>query len=160
MCALCIALFPGLYSTLLLLVVCLLILVHVGWPYATNLTMRVGTFCDFYGGVSCWVMNASIIYFMCSAVGNKSATPYILKRDKRRRRKSVRTLYVHGRERGCDGHASYIHASSTSSSSHPNPNKFSPGFSLGLFQRALCPLGPVMCPLGPVICPLGLSQNQ
>ena len=44
-------------------------------------------------------MNASIIYFMCSAVGNKSATPYILKRDKRRRRKSVRTLYIHGRKK-------------------------------------------------------------
>ena len=36
---------------------------------------------------------------MCSAVGNKSATPYILKRDKRRRRKSVRTLYIHGRKK-------------------------------------------------------------
>ena len=44
-------------------------------------------------------MNASIIFFICSAVGNKSATPYILKRDKRRRRKSVRTRYIHGRKK-------------------------------------------------------------
>ena len=50
-------------------------------------------------GVSCSVMNVSMMFFICSAVGKKSATPYILKRDKRRRRKSVRTLFVHGRER-------------------------------------------------------------
>ena len=37
------------------------------------------------------------------------------------------------------------------------------GFSLGLFQRALCPLGPLMRPLGlpkkPTMCPLVPPQN-
>ena len=49
-----------------------------------------------------------------------------------------------------------------------------PGFSLGLFQRALCPLGPLMCPWvcpktnnvpfgstpKPTMCPLAPPQNQ
>ena len=34
-----------------------------------------------------------------------------------------------------------------------NMNMYFPGFSLGLFQRALCPLVPLMCPLG-------LPKNQ
>ena len=57
------------------------------------------------------------------------------------------------RERGGEGGRRGTEELESLFLSHTHTDTHTPVFSLGLYRRALCPLGPLMCPLG-------LPQNQ